>query len=47
MKNYIVFANVGHGDNYRLWYKAHQIPKLKRFSSGLKVVFTQSIEARC
>ena len=27
------------------WYKAHKIPKLECFSSGLAVVFTQSIEA--
>ena len=30
-----------------LWYKAHQIPKLKCFSSHLAAVFVQSIEARC
>ena len=30
-----------------LWYKSHQIPKLKCFSSGLIVVFAQSIETRC
>ena len=30
-----------------LWYKAHQLPKLKCFSSPLAVVFVQSIEARC
>ena len=28
-------------------YKAHQIQKLKCFSSRLVVVFDQSIEARC
>ena len=30
-----------------LYYKLHQIPKLKCFSSCLAVVFAQSIEARC
>ena len=30
-----------------LWYKAHQIPKLKCSSSRLAVVFAQPIEARC
>ena len=30
-----------------IWYKLHQIPKLKCFSSRLAVVFAQSIEARC
>ena len=30
-----------------LWYKLHQIPKLKCFSSHLAVVFAQSIEATC
>ena len=30
-----------------LYYKPHQIPKLKCCSSHLSVVFAQSIEARC
>ena len=30
-----------------LWYKAHQIPKLKCFSSRLADVFAHSIEVRC
>ena len=30
-----------------LWYKVHQIPRLKCFSSYLAVVIAQSIEARC
>ena len=29
-----------------LWYKLHQIPQFKCFSSHLSVVFAQSIEAR-
>ena len=29
-----------------IWYKTHQIPKLKNFSSCLAVAFAQSIEAR-
>ena len=28
-------------------YKAHQIPKAKRFSSHLAVAFAQSIKAKC
>ena len=30
-----------------LYYKTHQIPKLKCFSSCLVVVFVQSIETMC
>ena len=30
-----------------LWYKSHQIPKLKCFLSRLIVVFAHSTEARC
>ena len=30
-----------------IWYKTHQIPKLKCFSSRLAAVFAQSIETRC
>ena len=30
-----------------LWYKRHQVTKLKWFSSHLAVVFVQSTEARC
>ena len=30
-----------------IWYKAHQIPKHKCFSSRLAVAFAQSKEARC
>ena len=32
---------------WNLYYKAYQIPRLRRFSSRLAVVFAQSIEARC
>ena len=30
-----------------IYYKMHQIPKLKCFSSHLAIIFAQSIEARC
>ena len=30
-----------------IWYKVHQIPKLKCLSPRLAVVFMQSVEARC
>ena len=31
---------------WNIWYKSHQIPKLKCFPSCLAIVFAQSIEAR-
>ena len=32
---------------HSIWYKMHQIPKLKCLSPRLAVVFMQSVEARC
>ena len=41
------YACMCHYTGVTVKYKAHQIPKSKRFSSRLAFFFAQSIEARC